>query len=84
MRVSVQTTVSVVALASTCILAVSVASAANSPERQQQYRPEKAAGKTPGQWKASTVKACLAADPPRAGTEASQGDDINKLPEAAR
>jgi hypothetical protein len=83
MRVSVQTTVSAVALVSTGILAGSVASAAISSERQQQYRPKKAAGENRGQWKAGSAKACLAAEPP-ARTAASQGGDINKLREAAQ
>jgi hypothetical protein len=84
MRISVQTAVSVVALASTCILAASVASAAISAECPQQYPAKKAAGENHGRSEASTVKACLAADPPRAGAAASQGDDINKLREGAQ
>jgi hypothetical protein len=82
MRVSVQTTVSVVA--SACILAGSVASAAVSTERQQQYRPKKAAGENRGCSEASAGKACLTADPPTTWAAASQGDEINKLREAAQ
>jgi hypothetical protein len=84
MRVSVQTPVSAVALASAAILAASVASAANSPERCQQYRPKNAAGENREPCEAGAVKACPAADPPPAGAAASQGGDINKLREAAQ
>jgi hypothetical protein len=83
MKVSVLITGSAVALVSTCILAGSVASAAISTERQQQYLL-RTAGENRGQSEASTVKACLAADPPRAWAAASQGGEINKLREAAR
>ena len=84
MKVSVLITGSAVALISTCILTGSVASAAISTESKQQYRPKKAAGKNREQSEASTVKACLAADPPRTWAEASQGGGTIELREAAR
>jgi hypothetical protein len=83
MRVSVQTPVSAVALASAAILAGSAASAAISTERQQ-YRPKKAAGENREPSEAGAVKACPAADPPRPWGEAPQGGGANKLPEAAQ
>jgi hypothetical protein len=74
-----------VALASTCILADAVAAARTPAECKQEFAARKAAGATAGQSEASDVRACLAADPPPAGAEASQGgDDVNKLREAAQ
>ena len=82
MRVSVQTAGLVVALDSMGILALSVASAAISTERQQQYSAKKAAGEHRGQGEASAVNACLAADPPPASAERSQDGGTSKLREA--
>jgi hypothetical protein len=74
-----------VAVASTSILADAVASARTSAECKQEFAAKKAAGATGGQSEASYVKACLAADPPPAEAEASQGGgDVNKLREAAQ
>jgi hypothetical protein len=84
MRVSVQTTVSVVALASTGFLAASVVSAANSPERRQRHAGKKAAGKTLGKSEAGFVKASRVADPPPPWIEASKGGGASKLREAAQ
>jgi hypothetical protein len=84
MRVSVLITGSAVALASTCILATSVASATISTERQQQYAAKKAAGENRGQREAGAAKACLTAEPPPTWGERPQGGGANKLPEATQ
>ena len=57
-----------------------VASPGTSAERKHQYTAKKTGGESPRQSEAGAIKSCLAADPPTAKAEASQGGgDINKF-----